>query len=43
MMTLNLISIVNSVLVTLDEVYIGFSGKNENADGLAGFVGWRSF
>ena len=43
MVTLNLISVANTVLVPHDEVYIGFFGKNELADRLAGSVGWRSF
>ena len=43
MVTLNLISVANTVLVPLDEVYVGFFGKNELADRLAGSVGWRSF
>ena len=41
--TLNLISVANTVLVPFDEIYIGFFGKNEFADRLAGSVGWRSF
>ena len=43
MMLPNLLSVVNLVLVLLDEVYIGFFGKNELADRLAGSVSWRSF
>ena len=42
-MTANLISVVNTVFVSLDEVYIDFFGKNELADRLAGSVGRRSF
>ena len=43
MMTLNLISVVNPVLLLIDEVYLGFFGKNEHADRLAESVGWRLF
>ena len=42
-MTANFISVVNTVFVPLDEVYVGFFGKNEIADRLAGSIGWRSF
>ena len=31
-MTLNIIPVVNTVLVPLDEVYVGFFGKNELAN-----------
>ena len=40
-MTLNLISVVITVLVTLDKVYVCFFDKNEPADRLAGSDGWK--
>ena len=44
MMTLNLIFVANTILVPLDEVYVGFFfGKSELKDRLAGYVGWWSF
>ena len=42
-MTVNLISVLNPVLVPLDEVYVGFFSQNENEGRLAGSVGWTSF
>ena len=41
MVTLNPISVANTVLVPLDEVYVGFFGKKERADRLGGSVSWR--
>ena len=38
-MTLDLIPVVVTVQVPLDEVYVGFFGKNEHTDRFAGSVG----
>ena len=41
-MTLNLIPVVNTVYVALDELYVWYFGKNDIVDWLAGCVVWRS-
>ena len=42
-MTINLIYVLKTVSVPVDEVYVGFIGKNELADRLIESVSWRSF
>ena len=42
-MTLNLIAVVNTGYVPVDDVRVLFFSKNECVDKLAGSVCWKSF